>query len=72
MIKIIYEQKSYHYECSGNQDYDVNTEMLLNEDITSTNAILAFMKILQIATYRVDGDTLREAAAICDMEKWEG
>ena len=64
MIKIIYEQKAYHYECSGSQDYDINAEMVLNEDITSTDAILAFMKILQIATYRVDGDTLRKAASI--------
>ena len=67
MIKIIYEQKAYNYEHVESQDYDINTEMVLNEDITSTDAILAFMRILQIATYRVDGDTLREAASVLDM-----
>ena len=68
MIKITYEQKAYNYDSAGSQDYDMNAEIKLNEDISSTDAILAFMKMLQVATYRVNGDTLREAASIWDME----
>ena len=68
MIKIIFEEKAYHYEHAGSQDYDIRTEMKLDPDITSTEAILAFMKMLQIATYRVSGDTLRQAAEDWDAE----
>lgn len=66
MIKIIYEQPAYCYEHAGEQPYNIKTEIELNSDISSTEALMAFMRMLEIATYRVSANTLRQAA-----EEWE-
>lgn len=68
MIKITYKQEPYHYEHAGSQPYDVETIVTLDEDISSDEAILAFIKVLNIATYKVSIDTLRKM--IADLE-WE-
>jgi hypothetical protein len=62
MIKIEFHQEPYYYEHAGGQEYDINTTIKLNSDISSTDAILAFAKLLQIATYNITPDTLRAAA----------
>lgn len=66
MIKIIYTQPAYMYEHVGSQEYNIETIMELNSDISSTEAILAFARMLEIATYRISADTLRQAA-----QDWE-
>jgi len=61
MIKIISEQPKYRFKNIGEyQNYDLKTEMVLNDDINATDAIIAFMKILNIAGYRVSVDSLRK------------
>lgn len=59
MIKIISEQPKYRYKDTGYQDYDLNTEVILDKDIDAIDAITAFMKILNIETYRVSINTLK-------------
>ena len=61
MIKIKYEQEPYNYGYGSSQEYKTNTEITLNEDISSTDAIIAFMKVLNIATYNVTIGTLKNA-----------
>lgn len=61
MIKIISEQPEYRFEQVGYQDYNLKTEMILNKDIDAIDAIIAFMKILNIETYRVNIETLKRA-----------
>jgi hypothetical protein len=61
MIKIISEQPKYRFEKTGcYQDYDLKTEMTLDEDINAIDAIIAFMKLLNIAGYRVSIYSLRQ------------
>ena len=70
MIKIISEQPKYRFENIGEyQDYDLKTEMILDDDINATDAIIAFMKILNIAGYRVSVGSLRR---VIDCLKDEG
>ena len=66
MIKIIYTQPAYMYEHVGGQEYNIETTMELNSDISATEAILAFARMLEIATYRISSDTLRRA-----VQDWE-
>ena len=47
MIKITYKQEPYHYEHTGGQPYDIETVVTLNEDISSDEAIVAFLKVLK-------------------------
>lgn len=68
MIKITFTQPAYMYEHVGGQEYDIETTMTLNSDISATEAINAFVRMLNIATYHVDGDTLRRAAEDWDLE----
>lgn len=60
MIKIIYNQEPYRYEHTGEQEYSINTEIKLNEDISSIEAIKAFVKLLNMATYRVSINVLEQ------------
>lgn len=70
MIKIISEQPKYRFENIGEyQDYDLKTEMVLDKDINATDAIIAFVKILNIEGYRVSVDSLRR---VIDCLKDEG
>ena len=68
MIKITYKQEPYNYEHIGGQPYDVETVVTLNEDISSDEAIIAFIKVLNIATYRVSIDTLKKLIAYLEFE----
>ena len=60
MIKIIYDQESYRYNDVGYQDYDIDTKIELNKDISAEDAIIAFLRLLNIATYRVSIKTLKD------------
>ena len=71
MIKIISEQPQYHYDHTGYQDYDLKTEMVLREDISAIDAIIAFMRMLNIATYRVNIETLKETINKLQDEGYE-
>lgn len=70
MIKISYEQKPYHFDNVGGQGYKEETIMTLEEDITSKEAIVAFVRLLNKATYRVYAETLKELAK--DLEEEYG
>ena len=52
MIKLVYKQKNYDYKNVGGQPYDIGVEIELNEDANLTQAIAAFVRLLQIAGYR--------------------
>lgn len=71
MIKIISEQPEYRFEHTGYQDYNLKTEMILNEDIDAMDAIIAFMKILNIESYRVSIETLKRTVERLQDEGYE-
>lgn len=56
MLKFIYEGKSYDYGKIGKQPYDIKTEINIIEDANIEEAMEAFLKIMQIATYRIEGN----------------
>lgn len=68
MMKIIIKQEPYNYEHVGNQPYDVETVFTLNEDISADEAILAFMRALNIATYHATLKTLKDLVADLEYE----
>ena len=68
MIKISYEQKPYYYEHTGSQPYNIKTEMELNEDISGTEAILAFIRVLRTATYPITLGTLKNLVKELEFE----
>lgn len=72
MIKITYKQEPYHYDFTGGQPYDIETVVTLNEDISSDEAIIAFIKVLNMATYRVSIDTLKRVIADLEYEYSDG
>lgn len=68
MIKIVVKQEPYHYEHAGSQPYDIETVITLDEDIACDEAILAFMRALNIATYHATLDTLKRLVADLEYE----
>ena len=54
MIKIEYKQKPEKW-----QPYDMETNIILDEDITASDAIRAFLRVLNIATYRITLNSLK-------------
>ena len=72
MIKITYKQEPYHYDFTGGQPYDIETVVTLNKDISSDEAIIAFLKVLNMATYRVSIDTLKRVIADLEYEYSDG
>ena len=61
MLKIVYEEKSYNYENVGSQPYDIKTEIEIISDASVTEAVEAFVKALQIATYHIDREIMLNA-----------
>lgn len=63
MIKINFEQKSYSYNAIGEgQPYTITTEMILDEDIDIYEAIRAFCRMLNIATYYTTPKNIQDVA----------
>lgn len=58
MIKIIYTEKNDKKDFP----YDSNFEIALDQDITSTAAIEVFIKMLNVATYHVNAETIEKLA----------
>lgn len=68
MIKITYIGEPYYYEHVGSQEYKITTEVVCNEDISGDEAIVAFLKVLGIATYRI---TPKQIAALAEKLVYE-
>lgn len=51
MIKFIYEGKSYNFEHVGCQNYDINTEIVMNEDCSIVDIMEAIVKLTKIAGF---------------------
>lgn len=62
MIKINFEQKSYSYNAGEGQPYTITTEMTLDEDIDIYEAIRAFCRMLNIATYYTTPKNIQDVA----------
>lgn len=64
MIKIIYEGIGYDYgEVIGAQNYNIQTQVEMNKDASVLDIIEAIAKVMNIATYRVSVETIRQ---VCD------
>lgn len=70
MIKIEYKGDAYHYS-TGEQNYDITTIVQLEEDISADDAIIAFLRLLNIATYRVSIETLERIVRFLEDEGYE-
>lgn len=68
MIKLNYTQEPYKYGDIGEQNYKENYEVVLNEDITSGEAIIAFIRLLNIATYRISAKDIKNLAEELEIE----
>lgn len=63
MIKMTYEGKKYDYGTVGNQMYDIETKIEMDEDCSVDDVIIAIAKLMNIATYHVSVNTIR---SVCD------
>ena len=61
MIKMTYEGKKYDYGTVGNQMYDIETKIEMDEDCSVDDVIIAIAKLMNIATYKVSAQVLKEA-----------
>ena len=68
MITITYKQEPYYYDF-GKQPYDIETKIILDKDIEGKEAIRAFMRLLNIATYPI---TLSSLKYLVDQLEDEG
>ena len=68
MIKIEYKQESYNYNVGDGQPYDIETNIVLDEDISADMAIKAFLRLLNVATYHVTLKTLKNLVEDLEME----
>lgn len=69
MITITYKQEPYYYDDSGKQPYDIETKIVLDKDIEGKEAIRAFMRLLNTATYPM---TLSSLKCLVDQLEDEG
>ena len=68
MIKMEYKQESYNYNVGDGQPYDIETNIVLDEDISADMAIKAFLRLLNVATYHVTLKTLKNLVEDLEME----
>ncbi len=72
MIKLTYEEPAYYYpNIDMGQLYDMKTEITLDKDIDAGEAIKTFMKLLNIATFRVSIKTLENLIQYLKDEGYE-
>lgn len=62
MIKMSFKEDKYFYDI-GSQPYDISTKIEMDPDCSVKDIIEAVARLMNIATYRVTVETLREA---CD------
>ena len=68
MIKIEYKQESYNYNVGDGQPYDIETNIVLDEDISADMAIKAFLRLLNVATYHATLKTLKNLVEDLEAE----
>ena len=62
MIEMSYKGEKYDYGDQGKQGFDIETKMVMKEeDVSIADIIEAAAKLMNIATYRVTVDKIREA-----------
>ena len=72
MIKMTYEGKKYDYGTVGNQMYDIETKIEMDEDCSVHDVIIAIAKLMNIATYHVSVNTIRSACDRIEEEYGDG
>ena len=68
MIKMNYVQKPYDYDVFDGQPYNIETNITLNEDISTDMAIRAFLWLLNVATYHATLKTLKNLVEDLEAE----
>ena len=68
MIKMNYVQKPYNYDVFDGQPYNIETNITLNEDISTDMAIRAFLRLLNVATYHATLKTLKNLVEDLEAE----
>lgn len=72
MIKMTYDGKKYNYGVNGSQMYDIETKIEMDEDCSATDIIIAIAKLMNIATYNVSVNTIRNACDYIEEEYGNG
>lgn len=72
MIKMTYEGKKYDYGTVGNQMYDIETKIEMDENSSVDDVIIAIAKLMNIATYHVSVNTIRSACDRIEEEYGDG
>ena len=68
MIKMNYVQEPYNYDVFDGQPYNIETNITLNEDISTDMAIRAFLRLLNVATYHATLKTLKNLVEDLEAE----
>ena len=68
MIKMNYVQEPYDIEDFDGQPYNIETNITLNEDISTDMAIRAFLRLLNVATYHATLKTLKNLVEDLEAE----
>lgn len=68
MIKMNYVQESYNYDVFDGQPYNIETNIILDEDISADMAIRAFLRLLNVATYHATLKTLKNLVEDLEAE----
>ena len=68
MIKMNYVQEPYDYDVFDGQPYNIETNITLNEDISTDMAIRAFLRLLNVATYHATLKTLKNLVEDLEAE----
>ena len=66
MIKISYEQGKYDYGHVGSQMYGINVDIEMDKDASLGDCFEAFVKLLKIATYHFNKETLMDIIEYLD------
>ena len=72
MIKMTYEGKKYDYGTVGSQMYDIETKIEMDRDCSVDDVIVAIAKLMNIATYNVSVNTIRNACDRIEEEYGDG
>jgi len=68
MIKMNYVQEPYNYDVFDGQPYNIETNIILNEDISADMAIKAFLRLLNVATHHATLKTLKNLVEDLEAE----
>lgn len=59
MIRMSYHGEPYYYEHTGKQEYDVRTDITMDNDAEAYSHFEALVRLMKLATYNLKAGTVR-------------